>query len=388
MVLQFSPCLVSPTQTYVISGIKDGLVSSLKALDLKHDDPSPNPDVREACINGRDVIAAWFVPTLGYGSWDTSAARTQAMGKTNILQAPETFAINLSKNGLDRMVNVAWRDIPKLSDATGQPNANGPIHLLDERTDLYNAVYRIPTMKEALLTVHGFYDGPTADTDFWAYVEDVMYLSNGHIECDTNVDVDLEPTFDYLLGTILQLFQSPAGMVAQMVGTGPGCRAVATFPVDVMIPNLPNAKIHMTYTRLNLDATGITGAGTAQFAPRNPAASIVGPSYIKANAGWPASGKYQITTTDMRGPVTVIWSSPDATFSVNGNATTTATWDYPNAAAGTIINRIVTANVTDQDNNTVTAWMVTKLEYVEDVNIPDICDNPLKWNLPQCNPQP
>jgi len=196
MVLQFSPCLVSPTQTYVISGIKDGLVSSLKALDLKHDDPSPNPDVREACINGRDVIAAWFVPTLGYGSWDTSAARTQAMGKTNILQAPETFAINLSKNGLDRMVNVAWRDIPKLSDATGQPNANGPIHLLDERTDLYNAVYRIPTMKEALLTVHGFYDGPTADTDSWAYVEDVMYLSNGHIECDTNVDVDLEPTFD------------------------------------------------------------------------------------------------------------------------------------------------------------------------------------------------
>src|SRR5262245_40004504 len=384
MVLQFSPCLVSPMQTYVVSGVKSGLVSTLKALDLLNNDPAPNPDVREACINGRDVIAAWFVPVLGYGSRDTSAARTQAMGKTNILQASETFAINLSKNGLDRMVSVAWQDVPKVSDTTGLPNPAGPIHLLDERTDLYNSVYRIPTLKEALLTVHGFYDGPTADTDFWGYVEDVMYLVNGRIQCETSYDVYVEPTFDYLVGTFLELFQSPVGYLAQAVGTGPGCRVVATFPVDVLIPNMPGAKIHMTYTRLNVDGTGITGAGTAQFAVRNPSATIIGPTYIKTTAGWPATGKYQISTTDMRGPVTVTWASQDAWFSSNGKDTTTATWNYPNASAGTTINRVVTATVTDQDNVTVVAWKVTKLEYVEDANIPAICSNPYKWYLPQC----
>ena len=388
LALQIVPCLTQfPSATQAIVGqLTNGITQALLQLDVKHDDPAPAPDVQTQCSGNTQTFAVWAEPPTGYGAWDTSSARLAAFPLIQLLQPSESFAFSVSHDGIERLLDVAWRDIPKHMNDAGQADPNGKVHLDFFSSAYSNATNGDPSVKQVVTSIDGWYDGPLSDDDFTILITDTLHLQNGLVLCDTNVDVDVAITLDTVLNAIFNIVGSPTSFLPPVVSQGPACRFAALLPPQVLIPGVP-LKIVFTYTRLDVNAGGITAAGSlSQPVKRSPAVSITGPNLLKVELGDPVEGVYRAITTDLRPPLKVVqWSSPDATV-VFGSTPATIQWNIPVPAVNQQVTRLLSVSVTDADNVPASTSKLVTIKKVANSDQPDVCSKPGKQDLPQCKP--
>ena len=127
--MQIVPCPDASQSQFMVDRIKADVSRALRRLDLHHDDPAPNPDVRTGCNGNRGRIATWFQPVGAYGATDTAAARDRGLAQIALLQGLEQFAAHVSATGLQHLIDVAWRDVAKRMNDSGNPDPNGNVHL-------------------------------------------------------------------------------------------------------------------------------------------------------------------------------------------------------------------------------------------------------------------
>src|SRR5262245_1816993 len=342
-VLQFSPCLPAATAPSLVSGVRASIITALHQLDLKHDGPVANPDVRTQCITsaGRQTLAVWFSPVGSYGSSDTSAKRDAAIAPINILAAGEQFAVRFSATGLNHMMAFAWADVDKTLNLSGEPDPTGSIHLSGYDLDFFASTVGFPNVKQLRLTVNGILYSPFADINFWGWATDslVVNSSTGRIVCSTSTGFDMDDSIEEALA---DLFADPEAMVANLLDPGPGCRIAQALPTEVMLPNPSGIsgiafKEVFTYQRLVVNSSGLTAGGVHSTVMRSPSAAVSGPSEIRTEVDMPAIAQYRAVTTDMRPPLTVSWSSPNA--APRTGTGTTMVWNLPDGYANQYFNR-------------------------------------------------
>jgi hypothetical protein len=391
MAIQFSTCLSSPLPAFVIGSVHDGLAAAMTDLDLNHDDPAPNPDVRHACIGGRSVFGAWLHPAGSYGGTDTDTARNVGLGTVNLLAGGETVAFNVTHDGIDRLVQIRWQDQPKQLDDDGNADPNGRVHLGDSFNMIYNdhdAIFdydsqRIVTGPSIYLTVDGYYDY-IQDTDIRLYIDDFLTLTPfGALQCKTYAAaVPTETTIDTILASLTGGGGSSLGDV---VSQGPGCKIASLLPRTVLLPTT-SLKVLFSYSRVDsLDATGLTFAGTWTPSQRQGSLWINGPTILTQDGTLPFTGTWSVTASDLRPPFTVSWTAIGAApVSGQNLMSATMTWDLPTLTAGQQTSRNVVVTVTDADG--VSAQRIKPIT-LSRVTVADGGINPLckhkPW-LPQC----
>lgn len=221
--MQFRLSLDANQTQFMIDRIRSDVSRALRNLDLHHDDDSPNPDVRTQCTSARESIATWFRPVGGYGTSDTGAARDRGLAQVSLLQPGEQFAARVGATGLSRLIDVAWRDVAKRMNDSGDADPTGNVHLTSIGT-----VYDGPG-KRVTTTIDGFYDGPASDTGFWISVYDHLGLAGGDVTCVTTLDSGHDTTIDTVVAAIGAVFGigdgAPDPSAPSFLRTGPACQA-------------------------------------------------------------------------------------------------------------------------------------------------------------------
>jgi hypothetical protein len=267
--------------------------------------------------------------------------------------------------------------VDKTLNLSGNPDPSGSIHLRDFDLDFFDSTLGQPNLKRMRLTVHGLLDSPFADINFWAWATDSLFVntSTGRIACSTSTGFDMDDSLEEFLA---DLFADPGAMVANVLDPGPGCRIAQALPTEVMLPNPPGVpaglafKEVFNYQRLVVNSNGLTAGGLHSTVTRNPSAAVFGPSDIRTEINEPASAQYRALTTDMRLPLTVTWSSPNA---ANRTGTiTTMTWDLPDGGNNQLFYRTLSMTVTDADGLQRSAGKLVRIKYVMDPTLPPICD--------------
>src|SRR5262245_49989060 len=171
MAVQFSTCLDSSSAGAFVTGLQDKLASQMRELDVNHDDPPPNPEVRHACVGGKSTFGGWLVQPYGYAGTDSPSARNVGLGTVDVLAGAETFAFNFRPIGLSRLVQIRWQDQPRRVNDDGDADPDGDVHLSD--FDLYFTPYSVtadPATGQILqgpsvdLAINGSYDGLLSTT--------------------------------------------------------------------------------------------------------------------------------------------------------------------------------------------------------------------------------
>ncbi|HKA28263.1 MAG TPA: hypothetical protein VKH82_02730 [Candidatus Binatia bacterium] len=393
MAVQFSTCLDSSAVGSFVSGLHDSLAAEMHDLDVNHDDPPPNPDVRHACINGKSTFGGWLEQPYAYGSSDTATARNVGLGTVNALLGDETFAFTFRPIGISRLVQIRWQDQPKQLNDDGYPDSGGAVHLTDY--DLYfnsysvtadpptGAILQGPTVD---LAINGWYDGPFSNTDFTLDVLDFpSHTQYGDLRCETVSGAHpTETTVDTVLAS---LTGGAGGSLGDVVGGGPGCKIARGLSLSrtVLVPKTP-LKVVFNYSRVTSDtSSGLTFGGKWDVLQRQPSVTIQGPTLIKAEDGDPFSGIYVARTTDLRPPFTVSWISRDGSpVSGQNKTSTTMVWNLPGLAVGQKTSRALTVTVTDADGATASGFKEIFLSRVQstDPGLNPPCDKK-PW-LPQC----
>jgi hypothetical protein len=393
MAVQFSTCLDSSAVGSFVTGVHDTLAAEMHDLDVNHDDPPPNPDVRHACVNGKSTFGGWLAQPYAYGSLDTPTARNVGLGTVDALLGNETFAFTFRPIGISRLVQIRWQDQPKQLDDDGYPDSGGAVHLTDY--DLYfnsdsvafdpatGAILQGPTVD---LAINGWYDGPFSNTDFTLDVLDFpSHTPYGDLRCETVSGAHAtETTVDTVLAS---LTGGAGGSLVDVVDGGPGCKIARGLSLSrtVLVPKLP-VKVVFNYSRVTSDtSSGLTFGGKWDVLQRQPSVMIQGPTLIKAEDGDPFSGIYVARTTDLRPPFTVSWISRDASpVSGQNKTSTTMVWNLPGLAVGQSTGRALTVTVTDADGATASGFKNVSLSRVQST---DPATNPpcdAKPWLPQC----
>jgi hypothetical protein len=395
MAVQFSTCLDSSAVGSFVTGLHDSLAAEMHDLDVNHDDPPPNPDVRHACVNGKSTFGGWLAQPYAYGSSDTATARNVGLGTVDALLGDETFAFTFRPIGISRLVQIRWQDQPKQLNDDGYPDSDGAVHLTDY--DLYfnsNSVTMDPATGAILqgptvdLAINGWYDGPFSNTNFTLDVLDFpSHTPYGDLHCQTVSRAHpTETTVDTVLAS---LTGGAGGSLGDVVGEGPACKIAHGLSLSrtvlVVVHKVP-LKVVFNYSRVTSATTsGLTFGGKWDVLQRQPSVTIQGPTLLGAEDGDPFSGIYVARTTDLRPPFTVSWISRDAS-PVSGQNRTSATmvWNLPGLAVGQKTSRALTVTVTDADGASASGFKEVFLSRVQstDPATDPPCD--AKPWLPQC----
>jgi hypothetical protein len=384
---QFTPCPSATDLAQIGAALKSGLISAEKQLDLKHNDPSPNPDVRTSCVSGIAKVAAWLFPVGAIGSWDTSAARNAGLSQIKLLQPYETFGFRVTRDALDLLIDLAWVDIPWDYNTAGQADPSGPIHLDNFKIGYYDSVYNIPTFKLVDTRINGHYDGPFTQINFYAGVGDYLWLTQvptngftvGRIVCTSNSEWGMDTTLETILATVFGALHGVDSMIDSFTIEGPACQIASMLPLQTLVGT--SGKVVFDYKRLNVGADGITTGGTMPFTYRNPAVKIKGPSPLVAQVGEPAEATYTLDITDMKPPYKVTWTANGVT-ETNSFTSRSITWDLGNAKPVSYLYKTISVKVVDADGAQASATQTFSIKVVWDTGEPPICH--LNPKLPQC----
>jgi hypothetical protein len=391
MSLQFSSCLSSAFASFVIGDLHDGIAAAMQDLDMNHDDAPPAPDVRHACVGGKSVFGAWLYPPGSYGGTDTDAARNAGLGTVNVLEGMETFGFNFTRDGIDRLVQIRWRDQPKQLDDDGNADPHGSVHLDDgfsldftENDAIFDPDQeRVVNGSSMDLAVDGYYDG-IQDTDIRLTVEDFFTLSAyGALQCKTYAWANpTETTIDTILAS---LTGGAGGSLGDVVSQGPGCKIASMVPRSVL-PDGTALKVLFSYSRADsYDSTGLTFAGTWTVMQRAGSLTVNGPTQLKAETNQPFSGTWSLIALDLRPPLTVSWTAIGAA-PVSGQNLMSAsmTWSLPTLTSGQKTSRNLVVTVTDADGVTAQRLKIITLSRVTDDGggVNPICKSK-PWS-PQC----
>jgi hypothetical protein len=375
MALQIEFCLPSTSSAAgaFITPLRDAIASAMQELDVNHDDPPPNPEVRHACVGGKSTFGAWLQPIGSYGLTDTATARNVGLSRVNLVGNLDPikleFAFQFRPIGIARLVAIRWRDQPLRVNDDGDADPNGRIHLdgynvfFDNDSDYYGR--RIVD-----LAISGSYDY-IQSTDFTLHVYDFLTLSAlGQPQCETSARADAtETTVDTVLGS---LTGGAGGPMDDVVGEGPGCKIAKRLPRTVLVARPKDStdtpkKIVFTYTRINsYQTSGLIFGGTFEVLDRQPYVAVQGPVSILAEPNQSFRGTFTAYPTDLRGPYTVSWTSLGATPITGSSAHATITWSLPTLAIGSQAPRMLSVKVTDADGLRATGYKSVILKRVLD----------------------
>ena len=172
VVVQFSSCLNSAAGAFV-DGLRTSIVGAMQSLDLNHDDPPPNPDVRATCVNGTQLFGAWLYQPGSYGGTDTATARNVGLSQQSVIAGNETFGFRFHPQAIRRLVSIRMQDQPRTLDDDGYPDPSGDVHLNGNfAIDCTNSDYYGRTVVD--LGLDGWYDGLFSNTDFTIHIFDFI----------------------------------------------------------------------------------------------------------------------------------------------------------------------------------------------------------------------
>jgi hypothetical protein len=371
VVVQLSTCLPDGAAALFQITLEETLTDAMRALDVNHDDPPPDPDVRRTCASGKQTFGGWLRAVGSYGSADTSAARELGLGQVNVLTPGDEFALHFRSAGLTRLLNIRWQDQPRRLDEDGNADPeHGNVHLTNYKIEYTDYDYYGRTTVD--LRINGWYDGPTSNTNFTAHVFDALTVNAfGGVNCETTAFAEpTETTFDSFLASLVG-----AGGISLDDGTetGPGCRIAQMLPRSLPLP-ASGLKVVFTFTRVNAsNGVGLTLAGTWELLVRNPAVWINGPVSLVVEPGEPIVGHFDAYPSDLRYPLTFSWTSQNGTAS--GSDPATITWNLPSLGVGQTTHRTVTLVVTDADGFQASAWRQISISKVAVKPTSPFCQN-------------
>jgi hypothetical protein len=209
--------------------------------------------------------------------------------------------------------------------------------------------------------------GPSVDLGidgFYSYIQDTAFTLHivdfprtttyGALQCDTFL---LAETTETTIDTILATLMGGAGDLPPTLAlAGPACRVADFLPTQVPVPGTL-AKIELTYSRASADGIGgLTFAGALELGGRQPWVSIDGPSEVQVHGEQSVTESYLGLGNDLRPPVTVTWTSPDA-IAISGADTVrpTVTWSVAGLAVNEWVERSIQLTAVDADGVTATA---------------------------------
>lgn len=378
VVVQFSSCLNSAAPAFV-DGLRTSMVGAMQSLDLNHDDPPPNPDVRATCVNGTQLFGAWLYQPGSYGSTDTATARNVGLSQQSVIAGNETFGFQFKPQGIRRLVSIRMQDQPRTLDDDGFPDPSGDVHLNGNfAIDYTNSDYYGRTVVD--LGLDGWYDGPFSNTDFTIHIWDFISLNQyGSIDCDTAAwAAPTETTVDTILAS---LTGGAGGSLRDIIDGGPGCKIARLVPRSILVPNTP-LKAVFNYTRANAyDGSGLTLAGTWSLVGRQPSVTFYGDFSVQQEPNLPFSGTYTGQASDLRAPLSFSWTSLDAT-PVSGTNHPTMVWNLPNVGVGQSVQRNLVLRVTDADGFQALAVRTIHLARVQVIDdTPPVC-KAKPWQCP------
>jgi hypothetical protein len=378
IVVQFSTCLNTAAPVFA-DGLRTSVVSAMKNLDIHHDDPPPNPDVRATCVNGKQLFGAWLYQPGSYGSTDTATARNVGLGQQSVIAGSETFGFQFHPQGIRRLVSIRVQDQPRTLDDDGYPDPDGDVHLNGNFVlDYTNSDYYGRAVVD--LGLDGWYDGLFSNTDFRLHIYDFLTVNQyGSIDCDTSAWASpTETTIDTILAS---LTGGAGGSLGDIIDAGPGCKIAQMVPRSVLVPQTP-LKAVFSYTRINAyDGSGLTLAGTWALVGRQSWVTFYGDYSVQQEPNLPFSGTYTAQATDLRYPLTYSWTSLDAT-PVTGTNHPTMVWNLPNVGVGETVQRNLVLTVTDADGYQAVAIRTIHLSRVQVIDdIPPVC-KAKPWQCP------
>ncbi|OEJ36521.1 hypothetical protein BGK72_38125 [Streptomyces agglomeratus] len=246
--------------------------------------------------------------------------------------------------------------------------------------------------------IFGYHEDPWPDVSFEVRVTDTLGVSGGLPDCrsESHIDVD-KGWLHYVelgLANLFYFFLDAAWMFAgeQFEIPGPprpprlggaGCTGAALTPSQD-IPLRGGNKAAFRYRRMEVSDGGIFAGGQALLVPREPTVWIVGIAQWAADVDdTTVRARYFLRTDDLRGVLQMIWTA-DGNVEAPTEAATFVTFDIEGAVVGTVLRKLISVRVADQDGLTAEATREVEI-YVQDIadeDVPPAC-RAKPW-LPVC----
>jgi hypothetical protein len=310
------------------------------------------------------------------------------MDRLQLLRAGEGQVFFINSAMIRRQAFEAWNAAPKRLNGDSAPDADGPIHLTG-----FSLSFEFPN--RVVTRVDGFDERPWPDVSFRLTTTDTLTLSAGQVQCDSEVDLDVDTDWLNFLTGLFLLVLPPLGIVflveriiiasvdAPDAGAGAGCGAAALIPREILIPQ--GQKVVFSYSRLEVASGGIFAGGSFVVIPRSPGVAIGGPEQISV-VEEPATVTRSYTAAtieDLRPPLQFAWSG-DGFASTPTARTTHFRFNLAGAQVGDVVARRVSVRVTDSDGLIGTAEKVVRLHITpeDEDDLPPVCR--IKPWLPQC----
>ena len=346
-------------------------------------------DIRHVCgDDGSSRIGVWLAPS---GDPDMNAARDRGTRLLNPIRGTESFVVFVSANFIKAEAQRAFDAAPKLTDHSGNPTLNGPVHLTGQDVEL-----RFPA--KIVTTVRGFDTSPFPDVSFKLIITDTFRISGSAVDLDSETDLDTSVGVLIALGVFLLPISPLAGLAflgeAAFIGSldaddrdaGAGGAVAQRIPRDIFLQG--GIKFVPVYQRVVVTTPGVVAGGGMLVVSRDPLVSILGPRSIAVTAGETKVTKsFQAHTRDLRQPLQFRWTGA-GTASNDRAKVTSITFDLAGLEVGENISRQVRVTATDADNLTATASVTVKIFMIDPDEelggLPPIC-KVRPW-LPQCQP--
>jgi hypothetical protein len=369
-------------------------------------DPSrfgPTAEIRHACLANSSRIGIWLRPT---GPGPESEARDRGVAGLSLLQDGEFFGIFISFSAIRSGAAAAFANAPKrfvLIDHNLVVDDNGAVHLtnLDVQLEPPGTVTTI---------ISGFDEDALPDLDFQITIRDQLKAVGGGVQSKQGVQINLDTgLFQAILSGVLGVLSGGIPFLPGLVLTGlffrlgaagalggfesrlggqrdiPGVGAsiAVNLSKEIFVPG--GGKIDLFYTRATVTPIGLVFSGVPFPTERIPTVTISGPGDIGALSGGPAMEQFDLFFEDIYKPV-IAWSAERGIVAAPNIPSTSISFDTGDAEVGTVITRLVTADVTDLDGGrTLHAPPLSVRIHVtslDDTGLPPICR--VKPWLPQC----
>lgn len=352
-----------------------------------------NADVRDACVNGTQLIGIW----LGAPSaMSPATARDAGVKQVALLQADEMFALRFSAEGIHHSVEDAYNARPHEMDENGDADPDGPVFL-----DTLKVVLG-PVVPMMAAVIEGHVE-KAINLGFTMTRAEQLYVSGGKVACIASSKPDVPAMagldllshllfFDPLDLILLDFDRGMHGKLDALAGKLPtGCTLGSVIPDAIPMSGsgagyLRGRKLDFQYTRLECSPTqGITAGGQFTIVHRVPSVTITGPGQAPSHG---TSVGVSIETNDLVPPLLVQWSSDGkigggSTKLVSDLVTASVgvSWQPPPNATEWLHTGKVHVVVTDADGLTAEADKGVYIHYMD--GTPKICVH--KPDLPQCD---
>lgn len=296
----------------------------------------------------------------------------------------------VTNTAMFRFMGEAWADTPKAYDMSGTPSDTGSIQLRSYGVGFVeDGVLGKTVVTSALGNIYT----PVENASFTLSLRDTFRIVNGAVDCHSHPNLEVTGTLTNLLLTLASIFVDMGGIYESLADFGTACELTKDLPRKDLLPGLydigPIAaamKLSYVYRRVSLNGsrTQLVFGGAANIQFRTPTTSLDGPSLVRDEGPFRAS--YWLKTDDMRPPLTVTWSSADATINASTLVQGTAalaeiTWDV-NVTLNQEVTRTLSVSVVDADGLQRGSTKVVRLKRVLNPELPPLCD--LQPQHPDC----